>query len=329
MPPAKSKGSTLMKPTSTSDGRRGGALAQRALTAPREMRAEDLQAKGPAPKRGRENDAPAGVRSPATAHALPPCPLPRTHATPAPLFRTLTLCQPTAKAAKTSKYGRVPVPAPSAAAAAAAPAEASMAEGSMGDTARSGGSMESGASAAAAPAPALAAVPKKPLGKAARVPAVRAAAPPPPASAMAESEGAAGSAMDEALGGGASASASASSAVSAPLSLRTGSGVAGDFLIEDGEHLVFKDPKWMRDALASAKRLLAKSKYGGSPEEFRVRPPPCSPPLRAPPLPLASLPPSPPTPPPPPPPAALCPHAGAEARGAGAVHQVPPRGAAA
>ena len=46
--------------------------------------------------------------------------------------------------------------------------------------------------------------------------------------------------------------------------------MAGDFLIEDGEHLVFKDPRWMRDALASAKRLLAKSKYGGSPEEFRV-----------------------------------------------------------
>jgi hypothetical protein len=67
-----------------------------------------------------------------------------------------------------------------------------------------------------------------------------------------------------------SSSAAAAAASAAPISLRIGSGVAGDFLIEDGEHLVFKDPRWMRDALASAKRLLAKSKYGGSPEEFRV-----------------------------------------------------------
>ncbi len=64
MPSKKTGGasvSTLHKPTSTSDGRRGGALAQRALTAPREMRAEDLVQKAPAPKRGRENDAPSQV----------------------------------------------------------------------------------------------------------------------------------------------------------------------------------------------------------------------------------------------------------------------------
>ena len=89
MPPqGKKGGSTLLKATSTSDGRRGGALAQRALTAPREMRAEDLlgvaKAAAPAPKRGRENDAPAAVRwlracrAAATLHpgrgALPPAP---------------------------------------------------------------------------------------------------------------------------------------------------------------------------------------------------------------------------------------------------------------
>ena len=69
--------------------------------------------------------------------------------------------------------------------------------------------------------------------------------------------------------GGAGGAASSSSSAPGALTVRAGSGVAGDFLIEDGEHLVFKDPRWMRDALASAKRLLAKCKYGGSPEEFR------------------------------------------------------------
>ena len=63
----------------------------------------------------------------------------------------------------------------------------------------------------------------------------------------------------------------------APVTARSGAGVAGDFMFEDGEHLVFKDKRWEKDALPVAKRLLAKAKYGGSPEEFRVSINTCAP----------------------------------------------------